>query len=143
MGMALQIKDSELKRLRDKALYNVYVKGLQCGEFESMREAAKWVRKQPAPQYFISSREASLLIGKILNGHSLIGLNSLSRKRIWRIYDMYMEYSAAHPNTNRTRERILEDLVEQAAPEFYLSAEMSRKILQKELAEVRRNIALR
>lgn len=131
------MKDTELKRLRDRDLYEVYRRGLEEGRFVSMRDAADYVRQQPAPQYYISSREASLQIGRIEARISLIGLNALSRRRIWRLYDNYVAFLNDNPDTELTRERILEILVDEPAPEFYIGAEMARKILQQEIAKVR------
>ena len=132
------MKDTELKRQRDRALYEAYIKGLEEGRFASMRDAAEFVRQQPAPQFYISPREASLQIGRIEARISLIGLNSLSRRKIWDLYDRYVLYLRQHPDTSLTRERILEILVEEPAPQFYIGAEMARKILQQENARIRK-----
>ena len=132
------MKDTELKQIRDRDLYDVFIKGLEEGRFESMRDAADFVRKQPAKQYYISSREASLHIGRIESRVSLIGLNPLSRRKIWQLYDNYIEYLQQHPDTELSRERILELLVEEPAPEFYLGAEMTRKILQQQRSKRRK-----
>lgn len=132
------MKDSELKRLRDADLYKVYLRGLESGAFRNMSQAADYVIRQPAPQFYISSREANLHIGKILSRVSLISLNSTSRRRIWQIYDDYMAYMAAHPDNKLSRERVIEHIVDAPAPEFYISWTSARHILKREVNKRRR-----
>ena len=131
------MKDTELKEMRDRALYQVYLQGLEEGRFNSMREAGEYVRKQPAPQFFLSSRVASLYIGMIMQGISLLHLNSLSRRRIWTLYDRYVEWKRENASSTLSRERICEILVEEPAPEFYVTMEQARKSIWKEWKKAR------
>ncbi|MBO4498764.1 MAG: hypothetical protein J5732_00730 [Bacteroidaceae bacterium] len=123
------MKDTELKRQRDRDLYKVYVRSLSTGHFASIGEAADHARRQPAPQWYISARTASLLIGRIMTHQSLINLNSNSRQRIWYLYDAYRDYLKAHPGCTLSRELILEQLVEQPAPHFFVSAGRAKHII--------------
>lgn len=123
------MKDTELKRQRDRDLYKVYVRSLSTGYFASIGEAADHARRQPAPQWYISARTASLLIGRIMAHQSLINLNSNSRQRIWYLYDAYRDYLKAHPGCTLSRELILEQLVEQPAPHFFVSAGRAKHII--------------
>lgn len=131
------MKDTELKAIRDRALYQVYLQGLEEGRFNSMREAGEYVRLQPAPQFFISAREASLNIGKILSGISLMNMNSDQRRKIWTLFDMYTEWLEANSASKLSRERIMEILVEEPAPEFFMSMEQTRQRIFKEWKKAR------
>ena len=131
------MKDTELKAIRDRALYQVYLQGLEEGRFSSMREAGEWVRLQPAPQFFISARTASLYVGRILAGISLMNVNSELRRKIWCLHDRYVEYLAANPGNDLSRERIFELLVDEPAPEFFLSMDMTRQCIFKVWKKVR------
>ncbi len=131
------MKDTNLKRKRDADLYQTYLRGLEGGCFANASQAAEYVTKQPAPQFYISSREINLHIGKIQSGTSLIYLNSMSRKRVWQLYDNYLRYLSEHPDTKLSRERILEILVEEPAPEYYLSWQAARQILRREIKKRR------
>lgn len=126
------MKDTYLKRKRDRALYQVYVRGLREGRFTSFRNAGELVRTQHAPEFFIEPRVASLHIGKILSFSSLDSLHPLSRARIWELFARYMKYMDEHPGCGLTREKVLDDIIEEEAPEFYVTAEMARKIIMKE-----------
>ena len=123
------MKDTELKRQRDRDLYKVYVRSLSARRFASIGEAADYARRQPAPQYYISARTASLLIGRLMAHQSLIGLNSNSRQRIWHLYDAYNAYLKAHPHCRLSRELVLEELVEHPAPQFFVSAGRAKHII--------------
>lgn len=135
------MKDSELKRRRDADLYKAYLQGLEAGAFNNMSQAADYVIRQPAPQFYISSREANLHIGRIQAGISLISLNSTSRRRVWRIYDNYMAYMAKHPDNKLSRERVIEQIVDEPAPEFYISWTSARHILKREINKRRKKWA--
>lgn len=135
--------DEELKYLRNRDLYEVYKSGLEKGCFRSMRDAADYVRLQPAPRYYITARTAACYIAKIRAGISLIGFRELARKRIWRIYDRYNEYVSEHPQCAQNKmEEVLEIILEEPAPEFYITRETSRKILQEENRAVRNGYGL-
>ena len=125
-------KDTELKRMRDRALYEAYVRGLEGNSFENMPQAIDFARKQCAPQFFLSARTASLYIAAAERGESLSSMNPGSRARVEKLREMYAEYRMEHPEDRRSRELILEDLVELPAPEFYIGYEMAKKIIFRE-----------
>ena len=111
------MKDQELRKLRDKAVYQVYLKGSEEGSLTSLRTAANYIRNHPAPRYYIDARTASLLIGRIEKHISLLNINSSSRRRIWQLYRRYCEYRKEHPESEMPREHVLEIIVEEPAPE--------------------------
>ena len=97
-----------------------------------MRDVAKFVCKQPAPRFFIEGEKASLLVGRILANESLINLNACSRRLAWELYRRYRHFKESHPESRLSREKIMEDIVEQEAPEFYIEPQRARKILYAE-----------
>lgn len=131
------MRDTELIRAKEKAIYAVYKRGLEEGKFKSFREAGEWVRKQPAPKYFIDSRTASLLLGKIHSQSFLMGLHPSSRRLVLHLNEKYREYLRVHPRTTMSRERVMEILVDEPAPEFYITAEGARRMLRREIKRVR------
>lgn len=131
------MKNTELKRARDLALYHAYKIGLSSGSFVTMRDAAKYVCEQPAPRYFIEAEKASILIGRILAGVSLINHNSCTRRMAWQLYNNYKAFLSSHPGCKLSRERIMELLVDEPAPEFYIEPQRARKILYQERTKER------
>ena len=98
------MRDTELIRSKERAIYAVYKRGLEEGRFKSFREAGEWVRRQPAPRFFIDSRTASLLLGKIHSQSFLMGLHPSSRRLILQLNERYRAYLAAHPRCGMSRE---------------------------------------
>lgn len=132
------MRDTELKRKKAEALYSVYKKGLQEGRFASLYDAGRCIAREPAPCFFISAKQASLLIGRI-NAHiSLINLHASTRKLAWQLWFNYKAYLEKHPDNTLSRERILETLVDEPAPEFYISTEGARKMLKESIRRTRR-----
>ena len=134
------MRDTELKRKKAEALYAVYKEGLQKGRFASLYDAGRCISRQPAPCFFISAKRASLLLGRIKAHISLINLNESQRKMAWQLWFNYKAYLAAHPDNNLSRERILELLVDEPAPEFYISTDGARKLLCEQIRITRKRL---
>lgn len=126
------MRDTDLKRRRDRALYRAYVKVIEAHDVSSLRQAADIARRQTAPEYFLSSREASLLIGKIQSFVSLADIHTHSRGRIWEIYSKYLDHLSDNPGCTATRENVLDEIVEKTASCFFMGVEMARKIILRE-----------
>lgn len=127
------MRDTGIQRKKAEALYTVYRKGLDQGLFDSYYKAGHWCASHPAPRYFISAKRASILIGRLQADDILAELHPSLRRKALDLWDAYKRYLADHPDQSLSRERILEMLVEQPAPEFYLTAEAARKILRHEI----------
>lgn len=132
------MRDTELKRKKAEALYSVYKKGLQQGRFASLYDAGRIISREPAPCFFISAKRASILVGRIDARISLIDLNDSQRKLVWRLWFNYKKYLAGNPGCGLSRERVLEILVEEPAPEFYISTDGARRILKERIQHTRR-----
>ncbi|MBP5388810.1 MAG: hypothetical protein J6Y27_00475 [Bacteroidales bacterium] len=132
------MKDTELKRRKAEALYAVYKQGLEEGRFDSLLGAGRWCASHPAPCFFISAKQASILLGRIQSRVSLINLGSAQRRMVWQLYGDYQRYLEEHPGTRLSRERILEILVDRPAPEFFISPEGARKVLRQEINKARK-----
>lgn len=132
------MRDTELKRKKADALYSVYKQGLQQGRFASLLDASRKIVYEKAPHFFISPKRASILLGRIKSKISLIDLNDSQRRLVWRLWYNYKDYLAQHPGCNLSRERILEMLVDEPAPEFYISPAGARWILIERNRQIRR-----
>ena len=132
------MKDTGLRQKRAEALYAVYRRGLEEGRFDSLFAAGKWCARQPAPCFYISSKRASLLIGRICAGDRLEDLHRSKRRMAMRLFMDYKQFLSTHPGTPLSRERILEILVDEPAPEFYITGEMARKILREQIKKARK-----
>lgn len=132
------MRDTKLKQRKRRDLYSLYKIGLNEGRFSSMREAGVWLSRQPAPCYYISPEEACKLIGRILGGRGLEDVNSSTRRMVWALYRNYKEYLYKHPKSRKSRVSIMNELVDQPAPEFYMTSDAIRRALREEINEVKR-----
>lgn len=133
-------KDTELKRRKADALYTVYKQGLQEGRFDSLFGAGRYCARHPAPCFYISPKQASLLIGRINSRISLINLNASQQRMAWRLWFDYRQYLSENEHTFLSRERVMEILVDQPAPEFYLTGDAARRILRGQIMHTRKKM---
>jgi hypothetical protein len=134
------LRDNGLTRKKAEALYSVYKRGLKEGRFDSMFGAASWCARQPAPCFFISSKSASLLVGKMIAGSTLSECHESQRRMVRQLYADYLRFLEENPGTSLSRERIMELLVDRPAPEFYISTDGARKMLRGEMKRRRRRL---
>lgn len=128
------MKDTELKELRDRDLFLCYQKALRENNFQDQWEAIEFVRRCPAPRFYISSKVCSLLLGKIFAGQKLERMHPMAYKRIMHLAEMYKKYvSGQMGQKGLSRERICEILVDMPAPEFYVSHIYASRIIVREI----------
>lgn len=132
------MRDTGLKQKKAEALFAVYKKGLDEGRFDSHYAAGRWCARQPAPCFFISAKRASLLLGRVFAGDTLSDINASQRRMVARLLEDYKRYLAEHPGCTLSRERILEILVDEPAPEFYLTGDAARRILREQIKKARK-----
>ena len=131
------MKNTDLKRARDLALYREFKRMLAENGFPTMRTAASAVCRRPSPRFFIEPERASLLVGCIINGISLAKHNPATQRMARQLHANYEQYLKDNPGCRLSRERIMEILVEQPAPEFYIGAQSARKIIYRERKKAR------
>ena len=124
------MRDTRLKQMKRQDLYSIYRKGLVDGQFSSMRDAGLWICTQPAPHYYVSPEFASWLVGRIIAGQSLDDLNPSTQRMARQLYRNYEEYLRYHPDNKRSRVEIMNELVDQPAPEFYMTPDAIRRALR-------------
>ena len=126
------MRDVSLREERDKAIYDTYLEGLKYNHFDSMQEAAEWVRQQPAPKFYMSSKSLVNYLGKLFSGQHLTGVNDNTREKVKELYFRYCQFLAEHPDSRYSRDYICNILVESPAPQFYLEWEYILLIIYKE-----------
>ena len=132
------MRDTGLKQKKAEALYAVYKKGLDEGRFDSLYAAGRWCARQPAPCFYISAKRASLLLGRVFAGETLTDINASQRRMVARLLEDSERYRAEHPGCTLSRERILELLVDEPAPEFYMTGDAARRVLREQIKKARK-----
>lgn len=132
------MRDTEIKREKAAALYALYKQGLEQCRFESVNHAAHLIVREPAPCFFISAKRAAILVAQI-NAHiSLINTRPTYRRMAWQLWRNLNKYEKEHPDDHSTLQRKMEILVDEPAPEFYISPMSTRLILMSEIRKARR-----
>ena len=135
------MKDIELKSIRDRDLFLCYQKALKEKDFKNQWEAVEYVRKSPAPRFYISSKVCSLLLGKLFAGYKLERMHPLAYKRIKHLEKLYRGIVAGEAKyKGLSRERICEILVDMPAPEFYIANIHATRIIHKEIEKHNKRI---
>ena len=132
------VRDTGLKQKKAEALYAVYKRGLDEGRFDSLYAAGRWCARQPAPCFYISAKRASLLLGRVFAGETLTDINASQRRMVVRLMGDYERYLKEHPDNSLSRERILEMLVDEPAPEFYMTGDAARRVLREQIKKARK-----
>ena len=127
-----QKKNTWLKKQRDRALFDSYRTALENRHFVSQHEAVDYIRRSPAPRFYISAQAAAVYINLMNSGKPLAGLNLSSRRRIREIYNRYRIMKASERYAGMSTFRICQIIVEEPAPEFYIGYELARKIICRE-----------
>lgn len=129
---AVHMKDTELRRERDAAVYATYLRGLREQHFSNMNEAAEWIRHQQAPKFYMSARSLVNYIGAISRGKCPTNLHANTQEKVDVLYAMYRQFLEENPGCKLPREQICEILVDMPAPKFYIRNEYILMILLKE-----------
>lgn len=125
------MKDTELKAIRDRDLFLCYQKALREHDFPNQWEAIDYVCTHPAPRFYISSRECSLLLGRLMAGKDMSGLHPLALKRLQHLRELYEECYANTPKMPRSW--ICDIITDMPAPEFYVTRRYASRIIIREI----------
>ena len=139
----MSMRDNALTKMKREALYSLYKKGLEEGRFSSVSEAGEWISHQPAPCYYVSPEKAYKCIGWIKARRSLANLNASQRRLARQLYENYKDYLIANPHSKRSCIDIMDELLQQPAPEFYMTPDSIRVTLVKTIAQVRKKHGLK
>ena len=137
------VKDTELRKERDRELFSIYLVGLRERHFDSMQDAVDWVRSQPASKFYISSKALVNYIGAMKHGSTPPKMFPWNEKKIKMLYDRYLEFKASNPDCRLSRERIGEIRVDEPAPMFFSGHESWMKIITRERKRHKREMSER
>lgn len=128
------MKDTELKEARDRDLFLCYQKALSENRFQSQWEAIEYVRRCPAPRFYISSKSCSLMLGKLFAGKLTERMHPLAYRRLICLSNMYKSIISGEAGMKGLpREHICEMIVDMPAPEFYVSNIYATRIINREI----------
>lgn len=135
------MKNTGLREQRDYALFNAYKNALETKVFRGQKEAAEWTRKHGAPKFFVSPAVCAIFMSRIQKGMPLDGINRLARKKFKELYRRFRRIADECPDMSILS--ICERIVDEPAPEFYISNDLCRRIINREIIARREEMAIR
>ena len=125
-------KDTSLRMQRDEALFEAYTRALRERNFASQSEAINFVRRGPAPRFFIDGNFCTIVIGRMRRGKPT-GLKGEQRKRkFYDLYRLFLQEKAKPGNESLPVREICSRIVEMPAPEFYLNYRAASGIIARQ-----------
>lgn len=135
------MKNTRLREQRDYALFSAYRKALESKDFRSQKEAVEWTRRHGAPKFFVSPAVCAIFMSRIQKGTPLDGINILARKKFKELYRRFRKIADECPDMPILS--ICERIVDEPAPEFYISNDLCRRIINREIIARREEMAIR
>lgn len=130
--MKATLKDS-VRELRKKAViaafYDTMKKVSSANPFFTIDEVVRKARLTPAPRFFVTYENARRFVSLLVRKGEMPLLNENKLQMYKELYRRYMQ----RIQYGRNRFRILESIIEEPAPSFYLDVESFRGIIYKTL----------
>lgn len=114
---------------RNKDLMRAYNEEIAGRKHIYLPDVFKVVVKKPSARFWVSERRAAIVISRLLNGDKLEDMRPLKRKMFKEIYRRAMKLKRNYPQL--TLLQIAEHVVQQPAPEFYLTPGSAKVIVSK------------
>lgn len=135
-----ELNDSEysppsLRKERDRALFESYTKAIRERNFKSQAEAINYARLQPAPRFYIDGVFARMVINNMRKGEPM-GVTGYYRVlKFQELYRRFMKEKDNPKYAGKPSTELCDIIVEQPAPEFYVSYRSARLIIARQREE--------
>ena len=123
-------KTTYLREQRDIALFNTYTKAIEEFDFANQYEAYDYVRKHPAPRFFVSPFFCESMMLKMLAGKPTGLRNPQTVRKYDELFRRYKSMQERHPEL--TLRDICERIIDEPAPEYYLNRRITQWIIARE-----------
>lgn len=129
-------KRHPVKKQRDALILDMFYDHLAVNGWTSPRNFAKLLEQKPTPRFFVEFEQARRFVSKIIRGYK----PEIKKNKVY--YDL-AELLVKHPKYQddaRYKYLLLEEIIEQPAPSFYMGAE---RIATAIYEEMRRNLRVK
>ena len=116
-----------IKHLRNNNIVENYFETLKNNPSKRIEEIFRITAKSSAPMFYVTFENARRFISLLMRGKRLPVTNSNKRKMYMEIYRRYRE--RVKDSDARYKYLILEDIIKEPAPSFYLNEETIRQIV--------------
>lgn len=120
---------SEYHRERTADLLNAYFRILETCKHVSMPNVFKNVVNMPASRFWVSASRAAVVLADIMRGDNLCSMRPNKREMYFEIHRRVKELQQRHINWSIPQ--LIEAVIAQPAPKFYLAPGSARVIILK------------
>lgn len=106
-----------------------YVRYINSCRYIKIPEAYAQIVLMPSARFWVSGTRAAVVVSNIIKGATLEGMRPSKREMFKEIYRRYLTLKEQRPEEPLAR--LVDDVVNQPAPKFYLSAGSARAIILK------------
>lgn len=125
-------KNTALRIERDKALFAAYNRAITQNKFKSQEEAIEYVRTHEAPRFYIDPWFCHVIISRLEKGKPWGVKGEPQMKRIIELYRRYRRLRERPEWAKRSILSACMKIVDEPAPEFYVSYRTARYIIASE-----------
>lgn len=120
---------SEFHKERSLDLLRAYFLYLKSCSNISMKDVFKRVVDMPAARFWVSSSRAAVVLACIMRGDKLLYMRPNKREMFFEIHRRVMNLQRSHNNWSMPR--LIETIIAQPAPKFYLAPGSARVLILK------------
>jgi len=129
-------KNRELITERNKDFVRAYRQACKENHCENIREYVRIAVKKPAPRFYIEKERAYDIIMFMEGNVAFVSQNPNKIRMYDEIYIRYKNLSELYPN--KQKGDIIESVINQPAPEFYIGIHAAMKIINSNNTRARR-----
>ena len=122
----------EFRQERDSDLLNVYRSLLNETSYPiNHPEILQKLVNHPSKKFWVSSERATIIISEMIKGRDLSGMHPTRIEMFTEILKRVIKYREEHEETTLSLFLIVEEIINQEAPKFYLTTGSAKIILHK------------
>jgi hypothetical protein len=120
---------SEYSDERANDLLMAYFAQIKQCSYISMPDIYRAIVNSPTPRFYVSAPRASVVIAKIEKGEDISYMRPTKKEMFYEIHRRFTKLKDKFPK--RSICQIIEDIIEQPAPKFYLTPGSAKIMIQK------------
>lgn len=115
---------------RTQGIMSLYRSYLDSCEYIHSPDVFEFIANAPAPRFYVSASRATIVVTGILRGDKLLSMRPNKREMFFEICRRYMELHKLSPNASMPQ--LIQVIIEQPAPKFYLAPGSVRAIILRQ-----------
>ena len=128
------MRDTMLRQQRDFEFFEAYREALKTNVFANQREAVDYVRKHPAPRWYVSREFCAAVLSSLLRGKDHYKMGKSKRRMFDALLKLYQEKRQDPSFSEMKHAELCDHIISLPAPEWFIGYERADDII---LAQMR------